>query len=169
MESYLCRLSDFDGLEMDEAHRYTLERELDDWHRFYLPVGKIVLDIGAGNGETAQFYLKHGAEHVICIEADANLLYHNFGSDPRITIIPLRVDSIKSDCEGAERNMVIETHFPFYLKPCNPRSLPRSRPLTNLWKMVSVPLLGKVAVHTENTLVLLKIQAINFVRRLAGS
>ncbi len=164
----MCRLSDFDGLKLDDAHRYTLERELDDWHRNYLPVGKIVLDIGAGNGETAQFYLSHGAEHVICIEPNADLLYQNFGSDPRITIVPLRVDSIKSDCEGGERNMVIETHFPFYLKLCKARSLPRSRPLTNLWKLVPVPLLGKVAVQTENALVLLKMQVTNIVRRLTG-
>jgi hypothetical protein len=148
---------------MDEQHRYVLERELDDWHRNYLPIGRVVLDIGAGNGETAQFYLNHGAEHVICIEPDANLLYENFGSDSRVTIVPMAVNSIKSDCEGGEMNMVIETHFPFYLKPCDASSI--HRPLTNLWKLVPIPLVGRLGIHAESNLMLLRIQLSNLVRR----
>jgi hypothetical protein len=106
----LCKLEDYDYLKLDPNHRTMLINELDYWHSIYLPVKGTVLDIGAGNGETAFFYLNHGAEHVICIEPDADLLYENFGNDPRVTIIPYAVNSIKSDCEGGEENMVIETH-----------------------------------------------------------
>src|SRR5437899_4882266 len=110
----MCELKDFERLELDNSHRVTLEEELELWHRFYLPVGKTVLDLGAGCGETAFFYLNHGAEKVICVEGDpgaATLLRKNFGSDPRVTIIPEFINSIKMDIEGAEENMIIETHF----------------------------------------------------------
>src|SRR5689334_6249284 len=120
----MCKLEDFDHLVLDQNHRHILETELDLWHRNY-PTGKYVLDIGAGNGETCQFFLNHGAKRVICIEPDAGLLIQNFAGDPRVTIVPFRVDAIKSDCEGGERNMAIETHFPFFLK-----YLPMDSPLT---------------------------------------
>jgi SAM-dependent methyltransferase len=107
----VCQLKDYDHLHLDKSHRQILVDELEFWHRAYLPIRGTVLDIGAGNGETAFFYLKHGANHVICIEPEATLLYENFGNDPRVTIIPRAVNSIKSDCEGGERDMVVETHF----------------------------------------------------------
>ena len=44
------------------------------WEDAYLPcgglAGKVVLDVGAGAGETAYFYMSHGASKVICVEAD---------------------------------------------------------------------------------------------------
>ena len=48
-------------------------RELSVYRMFYLPIpvrGKVVLDVGAGEGETALFYLANGAKHVICVEAN---------------------------------------------------------------------------------------------------
>ncbi len=44
-----------------------------EWTRFYLPVdvrGKVVLDVGAGQGETARLFLKHGARRVVCVEPE---------------------------------------------------------------------------------------------------
>jgi SAM-dependent methyltransferase len=112
----MCSFSDFSHLELDAAHRHLLKTELDLWHRIYLPQtgleNKTVLDVGAGNGETAQFYLNHGAKHVIAIEPEADLLYRNFGKDERVTIIPLAVGLIKSDCEGGEHEMIVEAHMP---------------------------------------------------------
>jgi predicted RNA methylase len=116
----MCDLKDFSNLSLDNDHLNTLVRELDLWHRTYLPIIGTYLDIGAGNGETAQFALNHGAKHVICIEPNADLLYKNFGRDSRVTIIPMSVDCIKSDCEGAEKNMTAEIHFPFKIKVINP-------------------------------------------------
>jgi len=112
----MCELKDFDRLELDNDHRVTLEGELELWHRAYLPVGKTVLDLGAGCGETAQFYLNHGAEKVISIESDSNcynMLRSNFADDHRVIPILAHIDSIKCDIEGGERDLVIETHFPF--------------------------------------------------------
>jgi hypothetical protein len=112
----MCTLDDFRHLKLDAIHRDILVGELELWHRVYLPIGNIVLDVGAGNGETAQFYLNHGAKKIICIESDAGLLCENFAHDPRIMIVPFGIDSIKVDAEGCEENMIIETHFPSKFK-----------------------------------------------------
>src|SRR6266487_1224904 len=109
----MCELKDFEHLRLDRYHSTILEDELEFWHRAYLPCGDVVLDVGAGNGETAQFYLNHGAKHVVCVEPDIALLLENFGRDSRITIVECAVDTIKADCEGGEVNIVVETHFPF--------------------------------------------------------
>src|SRR6266540_4032936 len=112
----MCDYSDFSNLKMDPPHRKILKDELEQWHRGYLPkdgVAGTVLDVGAGNGETAQFFLNHGAEHVICIEPYSDLLVQNFGKDDRVTIVPRSVNLVKVDCEGGERNMVIEVHFQY--------------------------------------------------------
>jgi len=115
----MCSIEDFKGLELDDEHRVTVEHELQGWHEWYLPVEKTVLDLGSGCGETAFFYLNHGASKVICIESDPKaleLLKRNFGGDSRVVIVEAHVDSIKIDIEGSERNMILETHFPFKLK-----------------------------------------------------
>jgi hypothetical protein len=48
------------------------------WERYYLPTfsltGKTVLDVGAGCGETAFFYLLYGAGKIVAIERDRNAL-----------------------------------------------------------------------------------------------
>jgi tRNA G37 N-methylase Trm5 len=111
----MCTIEDFRELSLTEKHRATVESELDMWHRDYLPVGPTVLDVGAGCGETALFYLKHGAKRVVCIEGDEKaleLLERNFGHDSRVTIVPVMIDSIKVDIEGHEENLVVESHFP---------------------------------------------------------
>jgi hypothetical protein len=112
----MCEYSDFANLKLDPPHRKILKDELKQWHRVYLPkdgADGTVLDVGAGNGETAQFFLNHGAEHVICVEPYTDLLVQNFGRDSRVTIVPKAVNLIKVDCEGGERNMVIEVHFQY--------------------------------------------------------
>jgi hypothetical protein len=162
----MCRIGDFEHLRLDGDHRSILENELDGWHRNYLPVGKSVLDIGAGDGETCQFYLNHGAEHVICIEPDASRLFQNFGKDDRVTILPFAVDTIKSDCEEGERRMVFETHFPFYLKACKPGRVDGTTAMTNLWKIEPLPLLGRAHVDTGRLLRLLRIQAAHFASKV---
>jgi SAM-dependent methyltransferase len=48
-------------------------REYADWEKYYLPFdlkGKTVLDVGAGEGETALFYFNHGVIKVLCVEPD---------------------------------------------------------------------------------------------------
>ena len=47
--------------------------EYKEWEKWYLPIdvkGLIILDVGAGEGESARFFLEHGAKKVICIEMD---------------------------------------------------------------------------------------------------
>ena len=61
------------GLELD-SWAQDIIFELPEFKKYYLPPfslkGKTVLDIGACCGETAWFYLKQGAQKVICIEPD---------------------------------------------------------------------------------------------------
>lgn len=163
----MCQLRDFDNLVMDSEHRGMLRAELRAWHRSYLPptslVGKTVLDIGAGNGETAQFFLNHGAEHVISIEPYAGKLMTNFGKDSRVTIIPRFVNHIKSDCEGGERYMAIETHFPFYLSQADFRSTVMF-PTSMVWRVMPILPLEPVWNGWGN-FHRMKIQLAHFIRQ----
>jgi hypothetical protein len=95
-----------------------IKTETSDWEKHYLPVdlrGKVVLDIGAGEGETAMFFLKHGASKVVCVEScpDAyTYLAVNQRNHPhRITAINSKFqisqlnnphDFLKMDIEGYE-------------------------------------------------------------------
>ena len=129
----MCELKDFAKLDLDPNHRLILEGELELWHRAYLPIGKTVLDLGAGCGETAQFYLNHGADKVISVESDIDCydkLRANFANDTRVLPILAHIDSIKCDIEGGERDMVIESHFPFKLV-----KLKELMPNVVLWKI----------------------------------
>jgi len=107
--------------------------EIEIWNKYYLPVsvhGKIVLDAGAGNGETALFYLRHGAKRVVAVEKDPTnfrLLQENtrnLGVEPIFDSFNISqtegVDFMKVDVEGGEACLlklerlpcasVIETH-----------------------------------------------------------
>ena len=116
----MCQLSDFADLHLTPYHRRLLEGELAAWHEHYLPIlpGATVLDVGAGCGETARFYLLHGASRVIAVEGapDAyRLLEANFAGDERVVPIFAPLNKIKIDAEGAECGMDLEVHFPFRL------------------------------------------------------
>lgn len=120
-----------------------LERELSMWHLYYLPrkplVGKTVLDLGAGCGETAKFFLNHGASRVVCVEPESKCLEYlqkNFGKDPRVLIVSEFIDHIKIDIEGAEEGMIFEAHFPVKVRKLSgsPReTLWRVEKRTGLW------------------------------------
>lgn len=111
--------------------------ELSIWERFYLPApveGLTVMDIGAGCGETAAFYLSHGAKKIIAVEPDREafaLLEKNAKSNGmnvepindvfRLTQLELEFDLLKMDIEGGEallldwageltKPLVIEAH-----------------------------------------------------------
>lgn len=108
-------------------HRGVL-KELELWHRLYLQ-SEIkdgnVIDGGAGCGETAKFYLEHGARSVLSIESNPECyknLKHNFRGDSRVVPVLFRVDHMKWDIEGGEKNALFMTHFPskfHMIKPWN--------------------------------------------------
>jgi len=112
----VCRLEDFNTLVLSSGCRDTLRNELGVWHEMYLPVKGTVVDVGAGCGESALFFLNHGAEKVVCVEGNPECLANlvkNFGGDPRVSIVNGWIGGLKVDIEGAEEGMVFEVHFPY--------------------------------------------------------
>jgi hypothetical protein len=107
-----------DGWKLDVLCASCLARETTAW-KYYLPPfsleGKTVLDIGAGCGETARFFLKNGAKRVLCVEKNQKYtpyLFENQIIDSRIEVFPegfnpnhllkLDYDFVKIDIEGYE-------------------------------------------------------------------
>jgi protein-L-isoaspartate O-methyltransferase len=127
----MCTLKDFERISLCQGHTQNTIQELDDWHKYLLPVASHTqLDIGAGCGETAFVYLNHGVERVICVEGNKECLENlrkNFGNDERVIIIPYFVGNIKIDIDRGEKNMILETHFPYRM-----RKLKRVAPFTHL-------------------------------------
>jgi len=111
----MCTIDDFKNLKLHNLYRNTLKEELEEWHAYYLPIKnpKVVVDIGAGEGESVQFFLNHGAEKVIAIEGDEEafkMLEENFKDNPKVICIKAMIDIIKIDCEGCEKGLVFEAH-----------------------------------------------------------
>jgi len=110
---------------------WMISREWSLWRKYYLPnfplKGKIVLDIGAGVGETALLFFDYGAEKVITVEpnreAAFNLLCNRHLNDWNIDVynepfslrhLDLPHDYMKMDCEGSEKLLLAVN----YDKPC---------------------------------------------------
>jgi hypothetical protein len=113
-----------------------LANEWTSWEKYYLPSfslkGKAILDVGAGCGETAFFYLLHGAKKVVAIEPEskaANCLRKNtLRNKWNVQILPepfkkehlgIPHDFMKMDIEGREsellnvsyiRECIVEVH-----------------------------------------------------------
>ena len=109
------------GWTFSKYRKDAILSETSDWYNYYLPInlkGKVVLDIGAGEGESALFFLRHGASHVFCIECCEHALKNlrlNASSFPNITAIhkqfelkdlEMRVDFVKMDIEGYEEALL---------------------------------------------------------------
>ena len=105
-----------------------IRKESLDWRRHYLPISLknlVILDVGAGEGETARFFLDNGAQKVICIEPfKESFMYlkRNAVSHP---IVPLNksfetsdllthsFSFLKMDIEGYEESLLqIDLSFP---------------------------------------------------------
>jgi hypothetical protein len=117
---------------LDDWAKAIIYTELDQFEKYYLPPfslkDKMVLDLGACCGETAYFYLQHGAKKVICVEPDpirAKLILKNKQNlNLNIELIPdffapkhlsLNHDFIKCDIEGHEIELIAHAKN---LKPC---------------------------------------------------
>lgn len=128
---YAKLFSEFLSLKLDDYGRLVIN-ELWMFEKYYLPPfslkNKTVLDIGACCGETAYFYLRRGAEKVICIESlesRANIILENKKNfNLNIELIndflkpehlALDYDFMKCDIEGAE---VALLPYCSQLKPC---------------------------------------------------
>jgi SAM-dependent methyltransferase len=96
-------------------------RETLDWKKNYLPISvrnMTILDVGAGEGETARFFLEKGAAKVICIEPSHEsfkYLKRNAVSHPIVPInkffemsdlVTHPFDFLKMDIEGYEESLL---------------------------------------------------------------
>lgn len=132
-KSYLLQKSDW-KFSKQRANMYCTEYP--QWTKYYLTTTetptptlgytslityKTILDIGAGEGETAKFFLEKGATKVICIEPDTEAyqkLYKNSQTHPNIIAIQdifrlqqiqeayPTIDLIKIDIEGYEEELL---------------------------------------------------------------
>jgi hypothetical protein len=108
------------GWKFSPSRLKMIQEEEAIWQQYYLPVdvsNKTVLDIGAGEGETAWFYLKHGAKKVVCVEPEKeayNRLLGNAVGKPmeainrifRLDDLNLKYDFLKVDIEGYEEALL---------------------------------------------------------------
>jgi ribosomal protein L11 methylase PrmA len=100
------------------------------WEKYYLPPGgvggKVVLDAGAGAGESAYFFFNHGARRVIAIEQDARsveflrenatrnkwdmeIIHSSFRAE---FVRESRCDFMKVDVEGGEKEIIVLDKLP---------------------------------------------------------
>jgi hypothetical protein len=100
----------------------------DSMLRYYLPISVenlTILDEGAGEGETAKFFLDHGARNVICVEPDLSSfrrLVENAKDKPMVCLnkkfelddLKLDFDFMKMNIEGYEEAL-LSVQFD---KPC---------------------------------------------------
>jgi hypothetical protein len=120
------------ALCLDEWGKAIIYTELNQFEKYYLPLfsleNKTVLDLGACCGETAYFYLQHGAKKVICIESDPTrakiILRNKQNLNLNIELIndfftpkylSLNYDFIKCDIEGHETELIA---YAKKLTPC---------------------------------------------------
>lgn len=108
------------GWQFSALRRNMFLDDADEWNKHYLPInmkGLTVLDVGAGEGETARFYLEHGAKKVLCIEPDKTCfkkLKENAIGKPikcyneRFSLDDLKLpfDFMKMDIEGYEEELL---------------------------------------------------------------
>lgn len=105
--------------------------EWNDWSRDYIPQfslkDKVVLDVGAGAGETALMFFLNGARKVISVESDlesinylrTNALTNDWNMEIihdefNLAHLSLGADFLKMDCEGCEKSLLLATTLP----PC---------------------------------------------------
>ena len=95
-----------------------IKDETSDWEKHYLPIdlhGKVIMDVGAGEGETAMFFLQHGASKIVCVESCSDayarlaLNEHNHSNCMtsingkfQISHLNIEHDFLKMDIEGYE-------------------------------------------------------------------
>jgi SAM-dependent methyltransferase len=122
-----------DGWVFNHAYGWVYLYERKRWENQYLPPygvkDKTILDIGAGAGETAKFFLDHGAKNIIAVEINPYALpsLRRNASKHHITVIEkpfatsmlqLPHDYMKMDIEGYETSLLMDDCLEWYKKPC---------------------------------------------------
>jgi len=110
----------------------TFIREGEDWERNYLPLKPVpkkgmILDAGAGEGETILFYAKRGFRNFVAVESDLKAYSHLLRNVERLKMFGLQVVArnksfdaedlegvkfAKIDVEGGERELLAVDSLP---------------------------------------------------------
>lgn len=102
--------------QFSEFRKQMILSETEDWVHSYLPIeikNKIVMTVGAGEGEDSRFFLKHGASKTVAIEINPiafkllneNAKHHNILpiNEPfDLNHLNIPHDFLKMDIEGYE-------------------------------------------------------------------
>ena len=113
---------------LSNTKKSILAYEWFDMKKNYLPINvkdKVILDVGAGEGETALFYILHGAKGVICVEPDKKCFNNLILNSRQFNIFPFlqpfdidmlsyfEFDFMKCDIEGYEEVLLnVELEHP---------------------------------------------------------
>ncbi|MDE1834966.1 MAG: hypothetical protein KGH64_06555 [Candidatus Micrarchaeota archaeon] len=152
----MCTIEDYKILNLSKDFGwYKLSTELKEWHSVYLTDKETILDIGAGEGETALFYVLHGAKKVICIEGDkknyarlvknAKIIEKKYNA--QIITINAMLGNIKIDIEGGEERMILEQHFAGYWEEvAHSKGIP---PATKIYRLTKAKYRNKILRSKE--------------------
>jgi SAM-dependent methyltransferase len=143
----------------DYARIYLTEYR--QWEKEYLPPkgvkGKTVLNVGAGAGESAKFFLDHGAREVIAVEPSPvalPYLWRNAEGHP-ITVIDrffdvemltIPHDYMEMDIEGYEVELITSGALGWYGKDCSIEA--HNRFIVN--KLGEAGFIGEAAAGDDN-------------------
>jgi len=128
-----CSFEGFGGqkIQLLKPYFYCMVEQWRDWTKHYLPnfslQGKTVLDVGAGCGETALFYLFYGVEKLVLVEPDPQCIKYlsknakinswnaEILNEPfSLEHLKIKHDFMKMDCEGCEKHLLHAEE----IKPC---------------------------------------------------
>lgn len=109
------------GWHFSTFREHMIQSETKEWRRHYLPINVkdlVILDVGAGEGETAKFFLDYGAAKVICIEPCHEAFAHLKENAITNSLVPINkffevsdlsaqtFDFLKMDIEGYEESLL---------------------------------------------------------------
>jgi SAM-dependent methyltransferase len=112
------------------------------WNKLYVPrdglVGKTILEVGAGCGESAALLFQKGAKRVVCVEPDSeqvkylseNVRENGWNAkiiptEFSVSLLKEEFDLVRMDCEGCEAELLQLDKLPNLIAEVHSRELKR--------------------------------------------
>jgi tRNA G37 N-methylase Trm5 len=119
-------------LRLTRAKAALMMSEWSLWNRFYIPragiVGKTILEVGAGCGESAAVLFEKGAKKVVCVEPNdedvrypsENIKENGWNAEIiptkfNLSILNGAFDLVLMDCEGCEAELLCLDILPYII------------------------------------------------------